>query len=120
MVDPKTVFISYRRTPSKWLARLIFHELSASGYDVFLDVESIGPGRYADIILHQIVARAHFILILERGCLERCADPADWLRREIEQALDTQRNIIPLMVERFSFDEEKQFLRSWAYDKTVR
>jgi hypothetical protein len=103
-----TALISCRRSSGKWLARLIRHELNASGFDVFLDVEN--TGKFGEIGLHQIAARPHFILLLERGSLERCVDPADWLRREIEQALATRRSIIPVTVEPFSFDEEKKYL----------
>ena len=37
----KTVFISYRRETSSFLARAIFLDLRHHGYDVFMDVESI-------------------------------------------------------------------------------
>lgn len=37
----KTVFISYRREPSRYLALAMFKELQRRGYDVFWDVESI-------------------------------------------------------------------------------
>ena len=37
------------------------------------------------------------------SALERCGNPTDWLRREIEAALDGQRNIVPLMLEGFDF-----------------
>src|SRR5262249_7353958 len=36
--------------------------------------------------------------------LERSRDPKDWMRREIEVALDSKRNIVPLMFEGFKFD----------------
>jgi len=39
--------------------------------------------------------------------VERCGDPADWLRREIETALATQRNTVPLMLEGFDFGTPK-------------
>ena len=48
-------------------------------------------------------ARAHFLVLLTPSALERCGDPADWLRREIETALGFQRNIVPLMLEGFDF-----------------
>ena len=108
MPGKNTAFISYRRRPGKWLARLIFHELSASGFDIFLNTED--TAKFGDMSLRQIAARPHFILLLERGCLERCVDPADWLRREIEQALATRRNIVPVAVGPFSFNEEKHYL----------
>jgi formylglycine-generating enzyme required for sulfatase activity len=35
--------------------------------------------------------------------LDRCSQPGDWLRREIETAIDEKRNIIPLFFDGFSF-----------------
>jgi hypothetical protein len=35
--------------------------------------------------------------------LDRCNEPGDWLRREIEAAIDEKRNIIPLFFNGFSF-----------------
>lgn len=103
-----SIFVSYRRRPGKWLPRLIAHELSASGFDVFLDVDD--SGRLGDISLRQIAARPHFFLLLEPGTLEGCANPADPLRREIEQALATRRNIVPITVAPFTFEDERQYL----------
>jgi tetratricopeptide (TPR) repeat protein len=109
--DPnKTVFISYRRSTSKFIARAVFMDLRAHGYDVFMDVQSIDNGTFDTIILDQIKARAHFILILTQGSLDRCADSGDWLRREIETALATKRNIVPITAEGFSFEGAKTFL----------
>lgn len=106
----KTVFISYRRSTSMHLARLIFTDLKARGYDVFLDVNTIDSGAFDQIILNQIAARAHFILVLSRGALERCADEGDWLRREIEEAFRLNRNIVPIFDEGFNLDAEKHHL----------
>src|SRR5574341_300850 len=71
----KTVFISYRRNVSAFIARAIFLDLRAHGYDVFMDVESIDSGTFDSIILNQIAARAHFLVILTPGTLNRCAQP---------------------------------------------
>ncbi|MCI0552265.1 MAG: TIR domain-containing protein [Anaerolineae bacterium] len=98
----KTVFISYRRTNTPW-ALAIYQHLTTQGYDVFFDYLSINSGDFERIILQNIKARAHFIVILTPSALERCIDPTDWLRREIEAALDEQRNIVPLMLESFDF-----------------
>ena len=87
----KTVFISYRRTNIPW-ALAIFQNQTHHGYDVFLDYSGIAAGEFKRVILANITARAHFIVILTRSALERCGDPADWLRREIETALDHKRN----------------------------
>jgi len=41
--------------------------------------------------------------LLTPSALERSGEPTDWLRREIETALDVRRNIVPLMLENFDF-----------------
>jgi tetratricopeptide (TPR) repeat protein len=45
--------------------------------------------------------------VLTPSALERCGDPSDWLRREIETALSSQRIIVPLMLEGFDFGTPK-------------
>jgi tetratricopeptide (TPR) repeat protein len=98
----KTVFLSYRRTNALG-ARAIFQSLTSHGYDVFFDFNGIASGDFESVILENIRARAHFIVLLTPSALERCGDPGDWLRREIETALNIRRNIIPLMLEGFDF-----------------
>ena len=99
----KTVFISYRRTNISW-AIAVYQNLTANGFDVFLDVNNIGPGNFENIILNNIASRAHFVLILTPSALERCNEPGDWLRREIEYAIDMNRNVVPLLLEGFSYE----------------
>ena len=98
----KTVFISYRRTNAAW-ALAIWQYLTHNGYDVFFDYTRIASGDFETVILENIKARAHFIVLLTPSALERCGDPNDWLRREIETALDFHRNIVPLTLDNFDF-----------------
>src|SRR5262245_39309055 len=98
----KTVFISYRRTNVPW-ALAIYQHLTQHGFDVFFDYQSVASGDFEQVILESIKARAHFIVLLTPSALQRCGDPGDWLRREIETALATQRNIVPVMLEGFDF-----------------
>jgi hypothetical protein len=93
----KTVFISYRRTDDSW-ALAIFQDLTQHGYDAFIDYDGIASGNFETVILENIRARAHFLVLLTPTALERCSEPKDWMRREIEAALDSQRNIVPLML----------------------
>ena len=99
----KTVFISYRRK-DKYAALAVYQYLTNNGYDVFLDYESIPSGDFEQHIISDIKARAHFIVILTPTTLDRCSEPGDWLRREIETALDEKRNVIPLFFDGFSFN----------------
>jgi hypothetical protein len=98
----KTVFISYRRTDGAW-GLAVFQDLTQHGYDVFIDYDGIASGNFEPVILENIKARAHFLVLLTPTALERCNDPEDWMRREIEAALDSERNIVPVMLEGFNF-----------------
>jgi tetratricopeptide (TPR) repeat protein len=75
-----------------------------------MDVESIGSGRFDAILKHQIAARPYFLLILTPRALDRCIQPGDWLSREIEHALDTQRVIVPIVTPEFSRDDISRYL----------
>jgi tetratricopeptide (TPR) repeat protein len=96
----KTVFLSYRRT-NVFSALAISQNLTLHGYDVFLDYTGMASGDFESVILENIRARAHFVVLLTPSALERCSEPGDWLRREIETAIEVKRNIIPLMFEGF-------------------
>src|SRR5215471_17645990 len=104
--NEKTVFLSYRRTNIRW-ALAIFQNLTQHGFDVFFDFNGIASGDFEQVILGNITARAHFLVLLTPSALERCGDANDWLRREIETALDSHRNTVPLMLEGFDFGTPK-------------
>jgi hypothetical protein len=97
-----TVFISYRRK-DVYLALNVYQDLTHKEYDVFFDYTSIPSGDFEQIIIGNIKARAHFVIILTLTAFDRCSEPGDWLRREIETAIDEKRNIIPLLFDGFSF-----------------
>ncbi len=99
-----TVFISYRRT-DVYTALAVYENLKNQGYDVFFDYRSISSGDFSQIITSNIRARAHFVLILTPTALDRCNEPGDWLRREIELAIDEKRNIVPLFFKGFRFGD---------------
>jgi tetratricopeptide (TPR) repeat protein len=98
----KTVFVSYRRTNAPWVLA-IYQDLTQHGFDVFYDFKGIASGDFESVLLENIRARAHFLVLLTPSALEHCGEPTDWLRREIESALDLRRNIVHLMLEGFDF-----------------
>ncbi|MDX2136865.1 MAG: tetratricopeptide repeat protein [Chloroflexota bacterium] len=108
--DTLRVFISYRRDLSQFIARSIFLDLRTHGYDVFMDVHSIDSGTFDTVIANQIAARPHFVLVLVRGSLDRCTEPDDWLRKEIEMAIGLQRNIVPVLGDNYTFKEAEPLL----------
>ena len=93
----KTVFLSYRRNSTgKAFAGRIHDALERRGYDVFLDVNNLGPGPWAAQILTEVPKRSHYVLVLTPNSLDRCSDPDDWVRREYELAASSKRNIVPV------------------------
>lgn len=119
----KTVFISYRRT-DVYTALAVYENLKNQGYDVFFDYRSIPSGDFEQIITSNIKARAHFLLILTPTALDRCKEPGDWLRREIEIAIDEKRNIVPLFFKGFKYGADSSFglprwLRKVSASKTL-
>ncbi len=106
MPKQNTVFISYRRATSSYIARAIYQALKERGYDVFLDVENIGNGPFAQEILRQIPSRAHFVLVLSPGALDRINEPHDWVCREIQEAIARERNIVPFATHDFVWTAE--------------
>jgi len=79
----KTVFICYRRTNAPW-ALAIYQDLTHHGYDVFFDFNGIASGDFESVIIGNIRARAHFIVLLTPSALERCGEPEDWLPSKME------------------------------------
>jgi hypothetical protein len=109
MGDPdNSIFISYRRKLSPFVARSIFENLISHKYDTFMDVESIDSGSFENIIFHQIAARTHFLVILTPGTLEPTSKSGDWLRREVEHAITLKRNVVPVMAQGFEFSKEAE------------
>ena len=75
MPDPaRTVFLSYRREVSWPLAQLVFRDLTEHGFDVFMDTASLDSGEFERVILAQIEARTHFLLLLEPRSLDRIGE----------------------------------------------
>ncbi len=110
MSESNSVFISYRRSASPFLALAVYQDLKANGIDAFYDIESIDAGPFDTVILNQIAERPYFMLILTSGTLKRCADAGDWLRKEIEHALSLKRVIVPLHTPEFNFGDFDTYL----------
>lgn len=109
------IFISYRRDGGSETAKHLSDTLTDKGYRVFLDIESLRSGQFNTELYRFIEQATDFILILPQNGLDRCSDPNDWVRLEIEHAKKHNKNIIPIMLKGFSFPpelpESLEFLR---------
>jgi len=68
-----------RRSSSVTVALAVYQYLTSQKYDVFFDFSSLSSGDFEQIIVSNIRARAHFILVLTPTALDRCSQPGDWL-----------------------------------------
>lgn len=91
------IFISYRRTDGKDIARALKESLAARGYRVFLDYDALQDGVFDKRILDAIDAAPIYILLLTAHCLDRCVNENDWVRLELEHALTHGKQIVPLV-----------------------
>ena len=99
----KTVFVSYRRTTAPW-ALLVYKALRSEGYDVFIDYMGIASGAFESAIVDNIKSRAHFLVLLTQSSLENSSGSGrDWMRFEIETALASMRNVVPVTLDGFDF-----------------
>lgn len=97
------VFLSYRRDGGEMLAKLIHDKLSKKGMRVFLDVEALRSGPFNTKLLDVIAESTDFVIILPPKALDRCTDPNDWVRLEIEHAIKLKKNIVPVMMRGFEW-----------------
>jgi hypothetical protein len=104
--ESRSVFISYRRELSEWLALLVRGDLRKHDFDAFVDNENLDSGVFERKILSEIEAREHFIVLLEPGSLDRIDNDRDWLRREIAHALTHDRNVVPVTAKGFEFSHD--------------
>jgi CHASE2 domain-containing sensor protein len=100
-------FISHRTDDDGAAALLIRERMERRGYRCFVDVQSLELGRFDEQILGAIEDSAFFVLILSPGCLERCADSNDWIRRELTHALSHGKTVVPVFKDGFTFDDDK-------------
>ena len=101
------IFISYRREGGDSLARSIYERLDKDGYECFFDNETLGAGRFDTALYDQIDECTDFLLILPPNGLARYNNEEDYVRLEIERAIEKQKNIIPIMMSDFEFPKEE-------------
>jgi hypothetical protein len=102
------IFISYRRTDSEGITGRIYDHLCArfGASRVFMDVESILPGLDFREVLKSAVARCDILLAIigrewlpaEREGSRRLANPDDYVRIEIETALERNIPVVPTLI----------------------
>ena len=101
------VFISYRRSTGEDLAARICEHLRKRGFNPFIDFESLRSGKFNEQLYQYIDNAPNFVLILSKNALDRCINEDDWVRLEIERALNGNKNIVPVCTKDFVMNTEK-------------
>lgn len=86
------------------MAKLLYEYLKNMGYSVFLDVDELKSGPFNERLYEVIDGCLDFLLVLPQKSLDRCREENDWLRYEIERALDDGKNIVPITLEGFVWE----------------
>ncbi len=103
------VFICYRRDDSAYAARAIFDRLAAQFGDenVFLDVKGIDAGEdWTDVLSARVGACDALLAVIGKSWLtsadrneRRLDDPEDFVRFEIQSALERKVRVIPVLID---------------------
>ena len=88
------------------MAQLLRSSLKDKGVYCYLDLEEDRSGHFDERLLDAIRESSNFILILTKGTLDRCVNQDDWVRREIVEAVRTNKHIIPVMYPDFVWPKE--------------
>jgi formylglycine-generating enzyme required for sulfatase activity len=125
------VFISYRRQDSAAMAGRIYDRLQAHfGKDaVFMDVDSIPFGADFRQHIRKAVEQCDLMLALigqnwvgRSGDARRIDDPRDFVRIELEVALERHLTVIPVLIDRATMPAETELpgpLTEFAYHNAI-
>ena len=90
------VFISYRRSDGTVKAKALDLAFGIDDCRTFLDFKSLGTGAFDKRLENAVLDAPIFIMVLTPDYFARCNEDGDWVRREIELALDNGKIIIPI------------------------
>src|SRR2546426_538487 len=97
------IFISYRRDDTAGHAGHLYADLVAHfGADsVFMDTETIEPGADFTVQLSREIASCNVLIALigKQWLQRRLRDPEDYVRLEIQAALDRNMRVIPILLQ---------------------
>ena len=97
------LFLSYRRDGGFATARLLYERLKGLGVNVFFDLEELSSGQFNVKLYNAIEESSNFDPVLSKNALDRCRNDGDWLRIEIDHAIKNKKNIVPIILEEFTW-----------------
>jgi len=99
------IFISYRRADAGGYAGRLFDWLDRKRgrRHVFIDVTGIDVGTNFELLIDAALRRCHVVLAVigpgwSASLEARRGSPDDWVRRELERALEIELRVVPVLV----------------------
>jgi len=119
------VFVSYRREDTQGEAGHLLADLRRRfGEDrVFMDIAAIGPGEDFGLSIERAMADCSVVLVVigrswidirDAQGVRRLDNPNDWVRLEVESALNGGRKVIPVLVQGASMPNDSMLPVSMA------
>lgn len=110
MVQPPSLFISYRRIDSNWAAVALRHQITKTfpGLNVFMDLTGIEPGEDFPTAINRNVDQCSVMLAIigpswlgvsDNHGRRRLDNPNDFVRLEITRSLERDIRLIPILVD---------------------
>lgn len=90
------VFISYRRSDGTDKAKQLDLAFSIDDCRTFFDFKSLGTGAFDKRLENAVLDAPIFIMVWTPDYFVRCNQDGDWVRKEIELALENGKKIIPI------------------------
>lgn len=91
------IFISYRRSSEKFVARVLKEALTRKGYSVFIDLDELKDGHFMETIFEAIDNASVFLIIMGHNYFMNCTNENDHVRQELLYAIEHQKSIIPVV-----------------------
>lgn len=99
------VFLSYRHDTGIYLTQIVNKSLSEKGISCFYDNNSIHNEDFLKKMREGVEGAPNFVGILTPGFFKRREGVEDYVRKELEWALELKKNIIFIQDEDFDFNE---------------
>lgn len=100
------IFISYRTDNfGFYRAQSIRQSLREYGIKAFLDKQDLRQEKFDDELLETVRSSPNFLLLLTENSIEGCIQDDDWVRKEIIEASNNGKKIIPIFYSGFNWDD---------------
>ena len=90
------VFLNYRRATGRDFARTLQQAFEARGLSVFFDYDSPQRGSFSASVFEAIENCDVFVIAYSEGFFDGCRNEDDWVRIEIEHAIEHGKKIVPV------------------------